>query len=331
MKTRLATAITLLATTLLGACLDVSEDGNLVPKTADEDASLPQLSFNGSTFHLQTFGDAKAPVIIVLHGGPGADYRGLLRLRNPVDGRRLEDDHRLVFWDQRGTGLSQRHDEEDVTLAAYDADIDWLVDHFSPHRPVVLIGHSWGGMYTARYIARHPEKVAGAVLLEPGPLTGARFAKIQDRIMEFDPFSEWLNDYTWAQAVVSPAGHARADYLFMLGHLGASVSGYHSSTTDREPSWRLGTVAGAAIQRAGIVDGKPNWDFTRGLDRFTKKVLFEASANNTVIGEAFQREQMPDFPSAELSVVADSGHDFPWTQAEATLRPIFNYLDETGL
>ena len=73
----------------LAACLDPAEDGNLVPRTTDEDPSIPQLSFNGSTFHLQTFGDPSAPVIVVLHGGPGGDYRGLLRLRDPVNGVRL--------------------------------------------------------------------------------------------------------------------------------------------------------------------------------------------------------------------------------------------------
>ena len=53
----------LLAVALLGltACLDPAEDGNLVPRTADEDPSIPQLSFNGSTFHLETFGIPPPP------------------------------------------------------------------------------------------------------------------------------------------------------------------------------------------------------------------------------------------------------------------------------
>ena len=57
-------------------------------------------------------------------------------------------------------------------------------------------------------------------------------------------------------------------------------------------------MANVAIQKEGIVDGEPTWDFTKGLDRFTNKVLFEASAQNTVIGAAFQREQMREFPNA---------------------------------
>ena len=96
-----------------------------------------------------------------------------MRLNGRYDGYALTDDHFVVFWDQRGSGLSRRHDCGVFNLAAMDADLDALVDHVSPGRPVVLIGHSWGGMYATLYINRHPEKVAGAVLMEPGPLNGA--------------------------------------------------------------------------------------------------------------------------------------------------------------
>lgn len=96
------------------------------------------------------------------------------------------------------------------------------------------------------------------------------------------------------------------------------------------PFWRLGAVAGEAVVADGVVDGKPSWDFTRGNDRFQARVLFEASAFDTAIGEAFQRRQMAFFPNAELSVIPESGHDHPWTQPEATLRPVVRYLAEIG-
>lgn len=314
--------ILVVAVLSLTACLDPAADGNLVPRTADEDPSIPQLSFNGSTFHLETFGDPSAPVIVVLHGGPGGDYRGLLRLRSPVNGVRLEDHHLLVFWDQRGCGLSRRHPANEITPEAYDLDLTWIIDHFSPGRPVVLLGHSWGGMYATRYISMHPGRVAGAVLMEPGPLTGALFKEIKSQMFDLDATSEWLNDYVWAQSIVSPDGHARADYLRGLGHFGELQPGYHASTTDREPFWRLGAVAAAAIPEAD-----PDWDFTRGLDRFTAPVLFEASEENTVIGTAFQRRQMRFYPNAALAVIDGAGHDFPWTRPAQTVATVLSYLD----
>jgi len=314
----------------LAACLDPAEDGNLVPRTADEDPSIPQLSFNGSTFHVEAFGDPSAPVIVVLHGGPGGDYRGLLRLRDPVNGVRLEDRYRVVFWDQRGSGLSERHAESQISLVAYEQDLTTIIDRFSPGRPVVLLGHSWGGMYATRYISLHPERVAGAVLMEPGPLTGALYDEIKSQMFNLDPIAEWLNDYAWAQSIVSPDGHARADYLWGLASFGDIQPGFHASTTDREPFWRHGAVAAAAINAEGIVDGEPVWDFTVGLDRFTTPVLFEASSDNTVIGVEFQEKQMPFYPHASLAVIAGAGHDFPWVRPAETLAPVFNYLNAIG-
>ncbi len=311
------------------SCVDASKDGHLVPATVEHDESLPQLAFNDSIFHLETRGDPDDPVIIVLHGGPGSDYRSLLPLLEPVDGQRLEDEHFVVIWDQRGSGLSMRHDAGEIDLATYDADLDWLVDHFSSGRPVVLLGHSWGGMYASRYISLYPDKVAGAILMEPGPLTGQLFEEIKADLLKLAFFSEWLNDLTWAHRIFSPDDHARADYLWVLAMLGDSQPGFHEAE-ERSPVWRLGAVASAAVQEDGMEGGKGVWDFTVGLDTFAPKVLFMASALNTVIGEDFQRRQMTFFANVELEVIANSGHDHPFTRPQETLRSIVAYLGEIG-
>jgi proline iminopeptidase len=312
------------------ACLDPSQDGNLVPPTVDNDPTLPRVALNGSLFHAETFGDPSAPVIIMLHGGPGNDYRELTRLRRPVDGARLEDRHFLVFWDQRGSGLSRRHDPRDLTQAAYDADLEALVDLFSPSRPVVLVGHSWGGMYASRFIGQHPDRVAGAVLMEPGPLTGELYEEVKSGTIDVDLGSRWLNDYAWGQTTVTPDDHARMDYIRLLGMVGNSQPGYHLSTTDRMPVWRLGAVADSTLMNGGMSGGKAVWDDTKGLESYQRPVLFEASELNTATGAALQKRQMAFYPHAQLVVVAGAGHDHPWVQPEATLRPVFSYLAAIG-
>jgi pimeloyl-ACP methyl ester carboxylesterase len=113
----------------------------------------------------------------------------------------------------------------------------------------------------------------------------------------------------------------------MLGNFGDSQPGYHLSTTDPVPLFRLGAVANTALEGKAAKDG---WDFTQGLDRFHVPVLFEAGELSEVIGPAFQRRQMTAYPTAELAVVAGAGHDFQWTQPEAALRPALAYLDKIG-
>src|SRR5262249_35222148 len=162
------------------------------------DPSLPRLALNGSVFHAEAFGDPHAPVIVMLHGGPGSDYRYLLRMRRAGDGRRLEDGHRVGVWDQRGRGVGRRHDARDPAFATYEADLIALLDHYTPGHPVVLIGKSWGGMYATQFIAHHPDRVAGAVLMDPGPLTGALYEEVKGSIQNLALGSDWLNQYAWA-------------------------------------------------------------------------------------------------------------------------------------
>jgi proline iminopeptidase len=304
---------------------DPSADGNLVPKTVDEDPSLPALALAGTVFHVETRGDPAKPAIIFLHGGPGGDYRDSLRLTDRHDGYAFEDDHFVVLWDQRGSGLSRRHDCDAFTLDRVDADLDALIDHFSPNRPVFLVGHSWGGMYATLYINRHPAKVAGAVLMEPGPLNGAMFDAIISDLYDLDVFSEWLNDDVWDGQFLSPDDHARADYHRLLGMRDGQPK-FHQSTQDPAPVWRLGAVANKCLMNSAVKDGKATYDFTTNLAAYPTRVLFMASALNEVIGVAFQERQRQFFPSTDLVTIANAGHDFQWTQAAATAAAVHAYL-----
>ncbi len=306
---------------------DASQPGNLVPRTVDEDPTLSAIELNHTKLHFATFGDPSRPVIVFLHGGPGTDFREMLRMNQRYgDGYALADDHYLVFWDQRGSGLSRRHDCGTYTLDVIDQDLDAVIDHFSPGRSVILVGHSWGGMYATAYLNRHPDKVAAAVLIEPGPLNAAMFDSVSSQIIDFDVFSEWLNDFAWDSQFLSPDDHARADY-HMLEGLRDSQPRFHQQTAiDPAPVWRLGAVASRCIQQLGMRDGKATYDFTDHLAAFTKPVRFIASGENEVIGVAFQQRQRALFPNADLAVVAGAGHDLTWTRPAETVAAIHSYL-----
>ena len=103
---------------LAAACETMSptEPGALVPRTVTEDPSLPAIEMNGARFHVQTFGNPANPAIVFLHGGPGGDYRSLLRLGERQNAYSLADDHFLIFWDQRGSGRSENGSESSWKL-----------------------------------------------------------------------------------------------------------------------------------------------------------------------------------------------------------------------
>lgn len=307
---------------LLGAACQTMApgEGNLVPTTVVDDASLPAIEMNGARFHLQTMGNPAAPVIVFLHGGPGGDYRSMLRLSG------LADDHYLVYWDQRGAGLSERVGKGELTLDQYLADLDTLIGRYSPGRPVTLVGVSWGGMYATAYINKHPAKVAGAVLIEPGPLTAADANRLENDIVDFDLGAEWLNDLVWSSQFISPDDHARMDYTRMLGVRDAQPR-FHLSRTDPEVGWRQGAAAAKYIMEDGQDGhGHYTYDFTDHLSAYTTPVLFVAGALSEVLGQSLQQKQVAKYPSATLSVVSGAGHDVAWVKSAEVVGLIRNYL-----
>jgi proline iminopeptidase len=281
---------------------------------------------NGSRFHVETIGDPANPVIVFLHGGPGGDYRGMLPMADRYDGYSLADEYFLVYWDQRGAGLSQRHDRNVLTIDQYTRDLEALVNRFSPGRPVYLIGVSWGGMFATRYINEHPERVAGAVLIEPGPMRGVTMERLESDIAPLDLGSEWLNDIAWGTQFFTPDDHALMDYERAMG-MRDHQPRFHQSKDDPEPSWRLGAAANRYLMEDGQDDGVFTYDFTTHLSAFTKPVLFIAGEWSEVLGESLQSEQMLYYPSASLRVVNGAGHDVAWVKTPQVMAHIRTYLE----
>jgi proline iminopeptidase len=307
--------------------LSPSSPGNLVPPTVAEDGALPAIDMNGSRFHLETRGDPANPVIVVLHGGPGGDYRSLLRLSERFNGYSLADDYFLVYWDQRGAGLSKRVSKEELTIETYVNDLNTIANRYSPGRPVFLIGESWGGMFATRYINDFPQRVAGAVLIEPGPLDGATMERVKDDMFDLDTKSEWLNDWVWNSQFLSPDDHARMDYERMLGVKNGQPR-FHLSTVNPAAAWRMGAAASKYIMEDGQDSrGRFTYDFTTNLSAYTTPVLFIAGSQSEVLGESLQRQQISRYPSASLEVVAGAGHDVAWVKTADVLVHVRPYLD----
>lgn len=81
----------------------------------------------------------------------------------------LHDVGRLVFVDQRAHGRSDRGDEECFTLEQLGRDLEAVLDEVAPDGPVVMVGHSMGGMSVMALAKERPHlfgsRVVGAVLV----------------------------------------------------------------------------------------------------------------------------------------------------------------------
>ena len=203
-------AAALVAVTLV-ACdiVDPNEPGLLVPRTVDEDSSLPSIFVNGTQLHAETFGNPNDPMIVVLHGGPGGDYRSLLNCS-----KFSEDGFFVVFYDQRGSGLSRRHDKGSYSVQLFIDDLDAVIRHYrqGPNQKVILMGLSWGAMLATAYVNTHPADISGVVLMEPGGFTWHDTEEYIKRVRSMKPFDETSNDYVYLDQILTGDDHNELDY-----------------------------------------------------------------------------------------------------------------------
>ncbi|MFJ8470711.1 alpha/beta fold hydrolase [Kitasatospora sp. NPDC094011] len=90
----------------------------------------------------------------------------------------LREGLRLVFWDQRSHGRSERSRSylagEPAGIDQLGGDLKAVIDAVAPTGPLVLVGHSMGGMTVMALADQHPElfrgRVAGVALI--GTLAG---------------------------------------------------------------------------------------------------------------------------------------------------------------
>jgi len=314
--------VALLSLLAAAGCLDPSEAGNLVPKTVEEDPALPAIEINGARLHAETYGKADAPVIMVLHGGPGGDYRGLLPLAALAD-----DGYQVVFWDQRGAGLSQRFDASELSTDQYLEDLRLVVDHYTAAgQPLVFIGHSWGAMYATWFIDTYGDyggKIRGAVLSEPGAFTWDQLEAYFKRLnASIEIFGEQLGDIAWAEQFMSPSDHARADYLYSLRQVGG-LPADHKDPNNPRPFWRSGAIASAELQAIVKRDG---FDWTRNLAAFQRDVVFIRGDLNTAATLEAQQELAASYPHAELVTIQGVGHQMIWERPTEYLADVRAYL-----
>lgn len=78
--------------------------------------------------------------------------------------RALRGRHRLVLWDQRGHGRSGVGPAGSCTVDQCGRDLKKVLDAVAPTGPLVLVGHSLGGMTTMALAADHPDLVHERVL-----------------------------------------------------------------------------------------------------------------------------------------------------------------------
>ncbi|RQO33431.1 alpha/beta hydrolase [Herminiimonas sp. KBW02] len=139
------------------------------------------ITIRGLQYHIRHWGEPDAPVLFMLHGwmDVSASFQFL------VDS--LQGEWHVIAPDWRGFGLTD-HAAGNYWFPDYLADLDAILQHYSPEHAVNLLGHSLGANVAGIYAGVRSQRVKRLVLLEGFgmPATQAQDAPAR--------FTNWLDE-----------------------------------------------------------------------------------------------------------------------------------------
>jgi pimeloyl-ACP methyl ester carboxylesterase len=253
--------------------------------------------------------------------------------------QRRDLDVRMVFWDQRGHGRSGRGDIAHATIDQCGEDLLAVLDATAAG-PVVLVGHSMGGMTIMALAERHPElfgdRIAGVALINtsPGELAELTFGlpPILGNVMK-----------RALPGVVSGLGR-RAELVDRGRRVGADVAFILTrriAFADREVSPTVVDFLERMIRSTPIdviADFYPTFaehDKLAALEVLRRvPALVVVGAQDRVTPPAHGRAIAAALPDAELVEIADGGHvvilEHPGVITEALAELIERALPSAG-
>jgi pimeloyl-ACP methyl ester carboxylesterase len=134
----------------------------------DADRSSVVTTPDGVDLAVREVGPEQAPLTVVFSHGfclrMGAFYFQRARLE-----QQWGPQVRMVFYDQRGHGHSAEAPPDTYTVEQLGKDLETVLSVTAPRGPVVLVGHSMGGMtvlsHARQYPRRYPTRIVGAALI----------------------------------------------------------------------------------------------------------------------------------------------------------------------
>lgn len=259
---------------------------------------------SGSSLLVETTGPAEGPPLVLTHGW------GLDSTIWTLAKRDLAQRFRLIMWDLPGLGRSKTGQGRQ-SLELFAADLRTIIG-LAGGRPVVLVGHSIGGM-TIQTLARDaPEmfgrEIAGVVLLNTtytNPLKTMIFSKLLLALRKpvLEPImhlTSWLWPLAWAgawQSYWSGSAHI-ANRLEFAKHVTRAQLEHTTLLGTRNPQ--------GAIARGNLAMFR--WDATGALNQISVPVLVIGGEQDIVTKAEASRVLAAAADPGDLQVVAEANH-----------------------
>ena len=278
---------------------------------------------DGARLHVEQEGADEGPLLVFTHGW-GLSARMWAEAR-----RDLGDRYGLVFWDLPGSGRSGRP-PAGYSVEGFAEDLHAVVDSLPPHRPVVLVGHSIGGMTTLTLCARHPEllnrRVVAIALMNTthaNPLTtmalAGLFTRLQPLVEAACRLEPLVSPLTWLMNWQA--------YLSGATHLAARLVGFGARPTREQLDRiaRLPTKTSPAVQARGIL-AMIHWSVTERLARIDVPALVFVGGRDLITKDHAGEDIASALPQARLVRVGEAGHMGPVERADVYAEQLTDFV-----
>lgn len=280
-------------------------------------------------YHVQVWGEPspdKTPLVMV-HGwmDVAASYQFV------VDA--FAQDHYIIAPDWRGYGKTPSGNVDNYWFPDYMADLDFLLDHYSPDQPVNLVGHSLGGNVVMLYGGVRPERIRRLVNLEGFGLPAttpdmapARYAKWMDELKKLHRGEMDLRAYDAASGVARRLMKTnprltqdKADWLAR-----------HWAEENAEGKWTILGQPAHKVISAHLYQSEEVLELYRRLSMPVLAV--EASDNSLDLWwkGKFTLEQYHErikaVPNVEIGFIPDAGHMMHHDQPEVLAELIERFI-----
>ncbi len=273
----------------------------------------------GIDYQVSEWGEKNQPLLVLLHGwnDTGSSFQFF------VDA--LEKDWFVIAPDWRGFGKTASRSQS-YWFPDYIADLDALLDLYTPDAPARLVGHSMGANVAGLYAGIMPERVAAFInvegfgLSESEPLNApAHYRRWIERSRDPEPYSTYADFAQLAERIRKRSPRMAKDKALFVAGLWAAEDDDGKVVLRADPAHRLPNAV--QYRRA---EANTCWE------KITAPVLVVKGADSDFFARAKKHagpNAIDAFTSEKSVEIPDAGHMVHFEQPGALAEAVEAFLD----